>query len=333
MNSPTRIGLLGASRIARGAVIKPAADIDAVDVTRIAASTPDKAEAYAAEHRIPAIEADYAALVNSDAVDLVYNALPPSGHMQWSIAALEAGKDVLCEKPFAMNAGEAEKMVAAAEGTGRFLIEAFHYRFHPLMSRVLDILRSGRIGEICSAEARFCYPIPYRPGELRHELAVGGGALMDLGCYPVHWVRTVMASEPRVVAATAVQERDGVDVAMQADLEFPGGVSANIRCSMSADLAPELDAILTITGQKGRIDVINPLSPHSGHELLVTSESGDSSETVEGNSTYHHQLMHVLDVIAGTARPLTGGADAIANMTLIDAIYLAAGMEPRGEIG
>ena len=145
-DSMTRIGLLGASRIARGAVIEPVAEIANAKVSRVAASSREKALSYAEEHGIPGIEADYAALVGSDAVDLVYNALPPSGHMRWSIAALESGKHVLCEKPFAMNAREAGKMVAAAEASGRFLIEAFHYRFHPLMLRVLEDQLSRNFG-------------------------------------------------------------------------------------------------------------------------------------------------------------------------------------------
>ena len=130
--SPVRIGLLGASRIARSAIIEPAARIAGVEVTRVAASSADKARRYAVEHGIPGIESDYAALVASDAVDLVYNALPPSGHCRWSIEALAHGKHVLCEKPFAMNAREAEHMLAAAEQANGTLIEAFHYRYHPL---------------------------------------------------------------------------------------------------------------------------------------------------------------------------------------------------------
>ena len=331
MATITRIGLLGASRIARGAVIAPAADIDSVEVTRVAASRQEKAEAYAEEHGIPGVEADYAALVTSDAVDVVYNALPPSGHMQWSIAALEAGKDVLCEKPFAMNAAEAEQMVAAARATGRTLIEAFHYRFHPLFGRILEVLHAGTIGEIRSLAGEFNAAIPYQPGELRHELDVGGGALMDLGCYPVHWVRTVMGSEPRVLSARAVQEREGVDLAMCADLEFAGGVHGEIACSMATDLEPPFSASLSIIGDKGQVAVTNPMSPHSGHELSIESDAGVSSEVVDGHSTYFHQLEHMLRVIRGEARPITGGEDAIANMRLIDAIYRAAGMQPRGQ--
>ncbi len=324
-----RIGLLGASRIAPGAVIAPAAAIDGVAVTRVAARSPDRARDYAEQHGIPGIDDNYAALVQSDSVDLVYNALPPSGHMEWSLAALENGKHVLCEKPFAMNAVEARRMVAAAETSAAILIEAFHYRFHPLFKRVLDIVRGDSIGGITRLSSHFNVPIPYRPGELRHTHAVGGGALMDLGCYPVHWLRTVLQSEPEVLSAVAVQERDGIDVSMQATLDF-SGVPAEVRCSMAADLSAGVDAQLLIEGDRGRLTVINPLSPHTHHELILEVGGASRSETVSGNSTYWHQLQHVVDVLAGRAAPLTGGPDAIANMTVIDAIYESAGMLPRG---
>ena len=326
--STVRIGLLGASRIARGAVIEPARAIDGIEVTRIAASSTDKARAYAEEHGIPGIEDDYAALVASENVDLVYNALPPSGHKRWSIAALEHGKHVLCEKPFAMNALEAQKMVDAANASPGVLIEAFHYRFHPLFARVLEIVRSGKLGRLRQLSSLFEVAIPYSLGELRHTLEVGGGALMDLGCYPVHWVRTVMGTEPRVVSAKAVEEREGVDTSMQATLDFEG-IPAEIHCSMAEDV-PEFKANLIIEGEKGRLTVINPLSPHGFHELILDIDGETDSLTVDGNATYWHQLAHVTDVLERRAEPITGGEDAVANMRAIDAIYRAAGMQPRG---
>jgi predicted dehydrogenase len=325
-----RIGLLGASKIAVPAIISPAADIRAVEITAIAARDAERAAGYAAEHGIANVVADYAALVASDDVDLVYNGLPPSEHMEWSIAAMANGKDVLCEKPFALNAAQAQRMVDKAGEYGRTLIEAFHYRFHPLFDRILGVVGSGEIGAVRSLNGAFNYPIPYRAGELRHELELGGGALMDLGCYPVHWVRTVMRAEPTVLSANARQDRAGVDVAMETLLEFPGGVKAEVSTSMAEDLPPALHAELVITGDKGQLTAVNPLSPHGGHELIVETSEGKHREVVPGETTYHHQLRHVVSLLAGNAQPLTGGADAVANMRIIDAAYRAAGMLPRG---
>lgn len=316
-----RVGLLGASRIARGAVLKPANEIAGVEVVAVAARSPQSARAYADEHGIEHVEPDYQALVSSDHVDLVYNALPPSGHKRWTVAALASQKHVLCEKPFALNAEEATAMVDAADEAGRVLIEAFHYRFHPAFNRVLELLRSNAIGSIRAIRCHFDIPVPCVPGELRYDRSLGGGAMMDLGCYPLHWSRTVAGKEPEVVSAQARWHESGVDVAMEAELEFPGGVAARVSSSMSEDLPEGLDAKLHIAGERGELTLINPLAPHIGHELQIREGNEERTETIDGESTYHHQLRHVMDVLSGAATPITGGADAIANMRVLDAIY------------
>ncbi len=150
-----RIGLLGASKIARGAVIAPAKSNPDFEVVAVGARDPDRARAYADEHGIAHVARSYAELVRRDDVDVVYNALPPAGHAEWTIAALEAGKTVLCEKPFAMNAGEARRMTEAATRTGQLLIEAFHYRFHNVIRRAEALLKSGALGRVTSASAEF----------------------------------------------------------------------------------------------------------------------------------------------------------------------------------
>lgn len=320
-----RVGLLGASKISRGAILTPASGMDDVDISRVAASDPRRAAAFADEHGIAGIEADYAALIASEQVDLVYNALPPSGHARWSIAAVEAGKHVLCEKPFAMNANEAHRMVDAAGKHGRLLIEAFHYRFHPLFERVLDLLQRDTIGAIRHIDSRFNVPIACTPGELRYDPKLGGGAMMDLGCYAVHWVRTVMAAEPDVKSSEATWHESGVDIAMRAELGFDGGATAVVSSAMDERLPAGRDAVLDIKGETGRLTVDNPAAPHTGHELRIVSQDESTTETVAGNSTYWHQLRHVIAVLDGREAPLTGGTDAIANMRVLDEIYRQAG--------
>ena len=323
-----RIGLLGASRVSRYALIEPAATIEGVEVSAVAARAPARAAVFAEENRIPCVEKDYAALVTSDSVDLVYNGLPPSGHARWTIAALEAGKPVLCEKPFAMNVGEARAMVDAAERTGNVLIEAYHYRFHPLFARVLELVRTGSIGAVREIAAHFNVAIRPVRGELRYDPALGGGAMMDLGCYCVHWARSVAGAEPEVLSASAVRHESGVDVEMTAVLGFPGGVRAELRASMSEDLPDGLDAGLVIAGERGTLRVVNPVAPHMGHALTLETADGASTEEVAGETTYAHQLRHVIEVLRGNAEPLTGGSDAVATMQVLDAVYRQAGMRP-----
>lgn len=322
-----RAGILGAAKIAPRAFIDPAKDRGGVALAAVASRDRQRGETFAAEHGIASVETSYEALIARGDIDLIYNALPPNRHADLSIAALEAGKAVLCEKPFAMNAVEAARMTEAAARTGRPLLEAFHYRFHPAFSRLMALLASGRIGSVQRMEAVFNAAIPYRAGELRHEAALGGGALMDLGCYPLHWVRTLTGEEPEIVSAEAVQTRPGVDTQMKAELAFPSGVTAAVSTSMADGEA--VRAFVSIKGDKGALYMANPLAPHQGHRIDLTLDGETTSETVDGDTTYHHQLDHMLDVLNGAA-PLTGGADALAQMRAIDAIYRAAGMTPRG---
>ena len=317
---PLRIGLLGASRIAPQAVIDPAKARADVVVTAVAARDPAKASAYAAEHAIAAVADDYDALIARDDVDLVYNGLPIAAHHDWTLRALAAGKAVLCEKAFASNATEAKAMVAAADAAGLPLIEAFHYRYHAVMTRAVEIVRSGELGALIGAEARFNIPIPFAPDEIRWRADQGGGALGDLGTYPAHALRSLFGAEPEVVSAAA-DLLHGVDAATRAELRFPGGATATLECSMTAE-RPAVEAILR--GERGRLHIINFVAPQIGCRFTVEIDGAPRDEPVGGPSTYAAQLDHVVAVMAGRAAPLTGGQDAIANMLLLDAIRAAA---------
>ncbi len=323
-----RIGILGAAAIAPSALIEPAAELDGVTVAAIAARDRGRAEAFAAEHHIPAVEADYRALCHSDLVDAVYVALPASHHKPWSIEAMRAGKDVLCEKPVALNAGEAADMVAVADETGRLMMEAFHWRYHPMADRMKELIDT-RIGELQSIAAGFTVPIADR-GDIRYDLSLGGGAMMDLGCYPLQWVRHVAGGEPTVTGATAQQDPQGIDVSLTAELRFDhrGGLPAEIHCSMAAE--GDLTFALTAEGRDGTVVVTNPLAPHAGNRIEVTTAEGTEVEKIRSASTYYHQLVAFADAVGSGIAPPTGGADSIATMTAIDACYRAAGMTPRG---
>jgi len=322
-----RFGVLGAAKIAPDALIKPAAGSERAAVVAIAARDPERARAFAEEHGIAQVDASYQALIRNPDVDAVYNPLPASLHAEWTLKALEEGKHVLCEKPFAANASEAERMVAAARESGLVLLEAFHYRYHPLADRILEVLGSGVLGDLHRVEAAFCVPIP-DPEDIRYDLSLGGGATMDLGCYPIHWSRLATGTEPTVLGAVAREEPSGIDVTMTAELRFPEDVHCTVHCSMAADVG--FQAFLQATGSKAVLRADNPLVPHFGHQLRLTIDGKETAEQVEGRSTYDHQLDAFLAaVLDGEGQP-TGGRDGIANMCVIDAIYRAAGMQPRG---
>ena len=316
-----RIGLLGASRIAPPAVIAPAAAHPDFTVTAVAARDEVRARAYADEHGIPNVARDYSALIDREDVDIVYNGLPPAAHAAWTIAALHAGKAVLCEKPFAMNAAQAREMVEAATASGSVLIEAFHYRFHTVIRQSEQLVSSGVLGRLIGAEAAFSVPIPRTRDELRWRADLGGGGMMDLGCYPLHALRTLIGAEPTVVSALGRFE-DGVDTELSAQLEFPGGVGARLSCSM---IAKTPNAALTLMGERGKLEIINFVAPQLGCAFSTTIDGEKVARSTAGPSTYEAQLAHVHDVLTGKSPPLTGGEDSIATMTAIDAIYRAAG--------
>ena len=325
MNNPIRFGILGAARIAPKALIEPVHSLPGVEVTRVAARDRSRAEAFASSHGIPGVGDTYQHVIEADDVDVVYNPLPMSLHAEWTIAALRAGKHVFCEKPFASNAAEATEMVRVAEQEGRVLCEAFHYRYHPMFQRILDEVASGRIGAIERIDGVFNVPIA-KP-DLRWEYETSGGSLMDLGCYPMSWVRHVTGQEPIVVAATAVEGPDKIDASITAELAFASGATGSVRSSMIDDR----EIGLTITGTLGSVEAANPMAPQMGNALTITTAAGSTSGAFDAGVSYDHMVRAFIDhLVHGSPFP-TRGQDSIANMAAIDAVYQAAGLPLRGE--
>jgi len=317
------IGILGAAGIAVNAVIWPVRRRDDVRIGAVASRS--AARAYADEWGLPAAYDSYEALLGDPEIDLVYNALPPSLHAEWTIAALRAGKDVLCEKPFTMTAAEASRVAAVATETGRRAIEAFHDHYHPLSAWIRATVATGTLGRIRHAEAVFTGANPYRPGTLRHEPDLGGGALMDLGCYPVRWLRSLFAGTPAVVSAAATRNPAGADLSMRADLVFEEGVTATLHASMAEGVP--LRSALSLEAEHGRLIVDNIVFPSAGHSIRLELDGLPTVSTVAGFQTYDHQLESVLISLRDGVPLPTEGADPVATMAVIDAIYAAAGFD------
>ncbi|MGH7290339.1 MAG: Gfo/Idh/MocA family protein, partial [Myxococcota bacterium] len=246
---------------------------------------------------------------------------------EWSIKAMEAGKDVLCEKPLASNADEASTMVLAAARTNRTLIEAFHYRYHPLAARMKAIIDSGALGVVRHIEATMCIPLLV-PGDIRFRYDLAGGATMDVGCYTINLVRFLAGAEPEVVRAGARLSSPNVDRWMTADFRFADGRTGRITCSLLSRSLLRLAAV--VRGDRGEMRVFNPFAPHFYHRLSVRTGAGRSVEHVAGDATYTHQLRAFIDAVRhGTSLPTEAG-DAIATMQVIDAVYQRAGLPRRG---
>lgn len=331
--SPLRFGILGAAAIAPNALIKPAAASPDAEVLAVAARDRGRADIFATKHGVPRVHDSYESLLADPEIDAVYNPLPNGLHGRWTVAALEAGKHVLCEKPFTANADEARAVAEVARGTDRVLMEAFHWRYHPMTARMLEIVRGGELGELRHVAGAFCFPLP-RKGDIRWSVPLAGGALMDAGCYPVHWVRTVAAAagagEPEVVSAECDEGWGGVDRATRAQLAFPDGPSGAtgaITCSM---WSRRVAAIwLRIEGSEGVLKARNPLMPPLLGRLSVRTPAGKRVEKPWPGTTYAHQLAAFVAAVRDGAPFPTGVDDAIANMEVIDAIYRAAGSQPN----
>ena len=289
--------------------------------------TRKRAEAFARRHHIPHVHQTYSDLLDDPEIDAIYNPLPNSLHAEWTIRALQAGKHVLCEKPFASNAQEAEEMAETARDTGLILSEAFAYRYHPLTRRVKEIIASGELGKVQHIEAQFCFLLP-SPKNIRFQYELAGGALMDCGCYPVSLIRYLAEAEPNVDHAQARLFAPQVDHKMSADLSFADGRTAHLVCDM---LSPRLfRSSLQVRGDAGKLDVINPYHPHWFNWLSVHGRNGSHSEHVRGENVYVLQLRAFIKAIRGEMKLNTDPADAIGNMRVIDAIYEKAGLNRRG---
>jgi predicted dehydrogenase len=292
----------------------------------VAARDRAKADAFARKHKVPRVHDSYEALLGDPDVEAVYVPLPNGLHGRWTLAALAAGKHVLCEKPFTANADEAREVAGAAAGAGLVVMEAFHWRYHPLADRMLAIVAGGELGAVRHVEASFCFPLPRR-SDIRWQLDLAGGSLMDAGCYAVHMVRTLAAREPVVRRARARVRMPAVDRWIQADLEIPGGATGKVTAAMWSATVLCLNA--TVVGTEATMSVLNPLAPQFFHRLTVKGRNGKRTERVRGRSTYAYQLEAFASAVRHGSPVLTGPDDSVANMTLIDAIYRAAGLDPR----
>jgi predicted dehydrogenase len=321
-----QIGVLGAARIAPTALIKPAKTNADVVVAAVAARDVSRARAFAVKHGIARVHDSYEALIADPDLDAVYNPLPNGLHGRWTRAALAAGKHVLCEKPFTANAAEAREIAELAAKSDRVVMEAFHYRYHPLALRIEEIIASGELGKLQRVEAALCFPLP-NSSDIRYNYSLAGGATMDAGCYAVHMVRTFGGSTPEVVSAQPKLRDPRVDRAMTAEARFAEGHTGRIRCSMWSPRLLEISA--HVVGDQGELHALNPVLPQLYHRLSVRSSTGKRVEHFPRRASYAYQLDAFAAAVLRGEPVKTTPEDAIENMTVVDAIYRTAGLPLR----
>ena len=324
--APIRVGILGAARIAPLAIIAPARENAEVEVSAVAARELSRASAFAAKHGVARAHAGYDALIADSNLDAVYIPLPNGLHGRWIRAALHAGKHVLCEKPFTANADEAREIAQLADESSLVVMEAFHYRYHPLTLAVEEIIQSGELGRLQHVEAALCFPLP-KFSDIRYDYSLAGGATMDAGSYAVHMARTFGGSTPEVVSARAKLRGDLIDRAMTAELRFEEGHTGRVRCSMWSSSLLRLSA--RVIGDRGELRVLNPVTPQIFHRLSVKSSGEHRVLRFPRRASYAYQLDAFAAAVLLGEPVKTGPEDAVENMSVIDAIYRAASLPVR----
>lgn len=325
-----RIGLIAASRIAEEAIVDPVRHMEGVEISAVAARSAERARKAATLWNVPRWYDSYQRLVADPDIDALYVGTPASLHRKWTVAGLEAGKHVLVEKPLASNADDARSMVEASLGTDLVAMEAFHWRYHPLADQMREVIDSGELGEIERVEGTFLVGEEIIPrGDIRWQLPLGGGAMMDLGTYPAGWLWFVMGERPRVESAAATCPVDGVDGRMEVEVSWPTGTTGAMRVSM-IEPGSHFETSLLVTGSRGTMSVSNPLAPQrGGASLTVATEAKPVAHVVARTATYHHQLVSFLEAVE-TDEPFPTTLEAgWHRMQLLDDCYRAAGLEPR----
>lgn len=322
---PVRWGVVSTAKIALEKVVPAMRGADGVELVAIASRDGERAERAAADHGFARAYGSYEALLADPQVEAVYNPLPNHLHVPVTEQAADAGKHVLVEKPVALDAAEAERLVAARDRNGVLIQEAFMVRTHPQWLRARELVREGRIGDLRSVVALFSY-FNDDPDNVRNQAAIGGGALYDIGCYPINVARFLFEGEPTRVAALVERDpRFGTDRLTSALLAFDGG---HLVFTVSTQLVPYQR--VQVLGTKGRIELRIPFNPPPAEPATLHvddgSAPGDASrreETFPVCDQYRIQAERFSAALRGEAEQVLPLEDSIANMRAIDAVYRA----------
>ena len=319
---PVTWGILGVANIAMKKVIPAMQGSGNCTVAAIASRDEGKAREAAASLGISRTYGSYEALIADPEIEAIYNPLPNHLHVPWSIRAANAGKHVLCEKPIALSSSEARELLAARDRTGVQIAEAFMVRTHPQWLAARELVANGRIGELRLVSGHFSY---YRrdPADIRSRVEFGGGALMDIGCYPIMLSRWIFGAEPtRVIVDIERDPELGVDRLASAILHFPSG-QATFSCA--GQLVPYQR--MHIYGTQGRIEIEIPFNPPHDRSTRIMIDDGRelggaSAEVVAFPAVdqFALQVERFSSAIRGVGTIAVSLEDSVANMAVIDAL-------------
>jgi D-xylose 1-dehydrogenase (NADP+, D-xylono-1,5-lactone-forming) len=312
-----RVGLLSTARI-NAEILAGAALSDRVEVVAVASRDPARAEAYAREHGLARAHGSYDALLEDDEVDAIYIPLPNGLHHEWTMRSLQAGKHVLCEKPYSRRPAEVEEAFDVADRAGLAVMEAFMYRHHPQTRVVANLVAGGAVGRVRMLKTAFTFALG-NLDDARAKPELDGGSLMDVGCYCVSGARLLLG-EP--VEATGEQRLGptGVDMSFRGALRFADGAVSLLRASFEVPRSQELEVV----GEEGRLRVATPWRPDFGIDVVLERDGETSRVDVPQANMYQLELENLADAAAGVAPLLLGRADALGQARTIDALYRSA---------
>lgn len=316
-----RWGILSSAKIARTKVIPALTSSRFNEVVAIASRHAESAKQTAAELNIPTFYSSYEELLADPNIDAIYNPLPNHLHVPWSIKALEAGKHVLCEKPIGLNRADALQLKAVSDRYPELtLFEGFMYQFHPQWKKALALIEAGAIGKLRLVHSHFSYN-NRDAGNIRNSAAMGGGGLMDIGCYCVALNRLLFKSSPaQVIAFETPFDGYEVDCLISGLMQFATG-----QATFSASTKVEADQYVDITGEDGKIRIPIPFNPIEDETTSIILQQHKTSQVITLAAADHYREM--ADTFAQAVlnqQPLpTNIDDAINNMAVIDALFLS----------
>jgi D-xylose 1-dehydrogenase (NADP+, D-xylono-1,5-lactone-forming) len=316
---PLRLGVLGAAKIALGGIMPAAARTESVEVAAVATRGGKKYR----EVREAALEAelfeDYDSLLENADVEAVYVPLPNSMHVEWTLRAIEAGKHVLCEKPFALDGEGAARAVEAAERVGVTLMEGFMFRLHPQTLRLRELLAEGAVGEVRQAVAEFGHRLD-DPADVRGIGSLGGGSLGDVGCYCVSALRLAFGSEPGRASAFARFDEEGADRELAGVLEFGPGLGI-VTSSISSARRERLE----IVGEEGKISLAAPFRTDKAGGMIEIARGGETrTETFGVADPYRAELEEFAAAVREGREPAVGSREILGNARAIGALLESA---------
>jgi predicted dehydrogenase len=328
MAETVKWGVLGNAEIARVCVIPAMQKSRNGKVHALGTRSPERARQVVAENNIARVYGDYDDLLSDPEVDAVYIPLPNHLHHPWTLRALRAGKHVLCEKPLACDAREAQEMVNVAADTGLLLMEGIMYRFHPRSQRIKEMAANGSIGTVCLVRSAFCYPMDKELLEsgqnARLKPDMGGGALLDVGCYSVSVARWFLDAEPTQLQAQAVYHPAGVDVHVVGSLQFSG----NGLATLEASFISALQQTYTIIGADGAIELPHDAFIPWEKDAIFTVRRKDQEvgeqHVTPGADEYKLMVEHFADAVLGKATLALTPEESVRNMRVLDALAEAA---------